>query len=95
MMLTVNQAVSEGISHFLMIHDSYGCHMADAPRLSEIVRETFAQMYDGSVVLDNLVSDLMRNVDVNNLPKKKVLPVRPVEGTLQIEDVLESKYFFA
>ncbi len=93
MMLTVKQAIAEGIDHFLMVHDSFGCHMADAPRMSEIVRETFVKMYAGSTVLDNLVADLMKNIDLSTL--KGELPVPPMQGSLQISEVLESKYFFA
>lgn len=92
MMLTVVQAVSEGIDHFLMVHDSFGCHMADAPRMSHIVRETFVKMYAGSTVLDNLVADLAKNIDMTTC---KELPTPPAQGSLLIEEVLGSKYFFA
>lgn len=95
MMLTVKQAIAEGIDHFLMVHDSFGCHMADAPRMSEIVRETFASMYAGSTVLDNLVADLSNNIDVTLLAKDKTVPAPPSQGSLQISEVLGSKYFFA
>lgn len=96
MMLTVIAAKSEGIDHFLMVHDSFGCHMADAPRMSEIIRQTFAKMYAGSTVLDNLVSDLAKNVDFTLLPEdSQTLPIPPAQGSLQIEEVLGSKYFFA
>lgn len=95
MMFTVVAAKAEGIDHFLMVHDSFGCHMADAPRMSEIVRETFTRMYAGSTVLDGLVADLISNIDVKALPEGKTLPVAPAQGNLDINLVLESKYFFA
>ncbi len=92
MMLTVKQALSEGIDHFLMVHDSFGCHMADAPRMSHIVRETFAKMYAGSTVIDSLVADLTNNIDMSTDPE---LPISPAQGSLEITEVLDSKYFFA
>lgn len=95
MMLTVVKARAEGIDHFLMVHDSFGCHMADAPRMSQIVRETFTAMYSGSTVLDNLVADLVANIDLKALPEGKEIPVAPTQGDLNINLVLESKYFFA
>jgi DNA-directed RNA polymerase len=95
LMLTVVKAKAEGIVLFLMVHDSFGCHMADAPRLSMIVRETFAEMYAGSVVLDGLVADLTNNINVSTLAKGKEIPAAPAHGSLQINEVLDSKYFFA
>ncbi len=95
LMLTVCKALKEGIDHFLMVHDSFGCHMADAPRLSHIIRETFVEMYSGSTVLDRLVADLMSNINTSALPASKELPAQPAEGSLDITEVLSSEYFFA
>ena len=44
MMKTIDKAVRRGITHFAMIHDSYGTHAADAPALANILREAFVEM---------------------------------------------------
>lgn len=42
---TVQLAKESGISHFSMIHDSYGTHAADMPVLAKCIREAFVELY--------------------------------------------------
>lgn len=45
LMMTVNSAVKEGIDQFAMVHDSYGTHAEDAPKLARILREKFIELH--------------------------------------------------
>ena len=64
------------------IHDSFGCLLADMPRLFTLIRETFVELY----VADPLTS-LMSQIGKD---------AKEVElGTLDIALVLESEYCFA
>jgi DNA-directed RNA polymerase len=44
-MLTVNAAVSEGITSIATVHDSFGCLPSRAERFREIIREEFVRIY--------------------------------------------------
>ena len=81
--LTVNAAVAEGITSLAMIHDDYGTHAADAPRLFRIIREQFVGMYQRH--------DMLAEFRV----RYSGLPEPPEQGDLDITQVLESPYFFA
>lgn len=74
-------AGAEGMA-LAMIHDDYGTHAADAPRLATIIRETFVSMYEGTAPLDELTAAYS-------------LTPPPQPGSLNLRDVLQSTYFFA
>ena len=46
MMLTVLEMLKNGISDFAMIHDSFGCHAADAERMNDIIWDVFDRIYE-------------------------------------------------
>jgi DNA-directed RNA polymerase len=80
--LTVLAAATSGIDALAMIHDDYGTHAADAPALAKAIREVFVEMYRDSSPLEDLRK---------RYPK---LPKPPAIGTLDLEAVLASRYFF-
>lgn len=88
--LTVDKCLKEGITDFAMVHDSYGTHCTNMPKLNEKLREAFVEMYRDNDVLLNLyvsaVSTLQEDADI---------PKPPERGSLDIEEVLNSDYFFA
>ena len=45
LVMTVNAAVAEGVSSFAMIHDSFGAHACDIPKLKGVLREQFVKLY--------------------------------------------------
>jgi DNA-directed RNA polymerase len=79
--LTTVAAASEAMD-LAMIHDDYGTHAADADRLARTIRESFVTMYEGCQPLQELAD-------------RYDLPPPPVPGSLDIRQVLDSKYFFA
>ena len=63
------------------IHDSFGCLLADMPKLFTLIRQTFVELY-ASDPLTHLMSQL--GVDISKVEI----------GTLDINSVLESEYCF-
>lgn len=90
MMLTVSAALDHDIDHFAMIHDSYGTHAACATQLAQSTRSEFVRMYSAQNVLENLKLDILANVSL-----EASIPDTPELGTLDLDRVLESQYFFA
>lgn len=81
--LTVQACEAEGIDSLWMVHDDYGTHAADAPRLYEIIRERFVWMYRTFDVLHDFQQQY------------PTLPDPPEQGDLDISQVLDSPYFFS
>jgi DNA-directed RNA polymerase len=64
------------------IHDSFGCLLADMPKLFTTIRETFVELYAADP-LTSLMLDIGGNIENVEI------------GTLDIRLVLESEYCFA
>lgn len=92
---TIVKAAAEGINSFCFIHDSYGTHAADMPLLAIILREVFVEQYSIDVLTefrDGIVEQLV----TAGYPKIAAkLPPVPTQGTLDLQGILESQYFFA
>jgi DNA-directed RNA polymerase len=91
LMMTINRATDEGITDFAMIHDSYGTHAADTGKLGRILREAFVAQYSVDV-LQRFACEIREQ-----LPEelKDQIPPLPRKGKLDLEKVVESRYFFA
>lgn len=91
LMRTVLFCAQDGMVDFAMIHDSYGVHAGNASRLRDNLREAFVAQYS-QPVLGNF-----RNEILEQLPPEmhgEVPPIPPM-GTLDLEQVRQSEYFFA
>ena len=75
------------VSHFSMVHDSYGCHAADLPKLAKAVRKSAATLFDRDVLAE------FRNGLCEQLPEA-MLPEPPKLGNMLPTSVLTSLYFF-
>lgn len=89
MMLTVMNAMENGVNTFSMIHDDYGTHAADVELFREVIKTTFVDMYKGN---DPLL-DLLNTVALS-IPDCDIPPL-PDTGELDLDLVLDSDYFFA
>lgn len=87
---TITRAVTEGISAFSMIHDSYGTHAGNAMALAHILREEFVRMYTSVDVMEQFHQSMMEQA-----PADAEIPLPPQKGTLDLNKVLESPFFFA
>lgn len=81
--LVVLRAKAAGIDAFAMIHDDYGTHAADTAVLYRIIREVFVEMYTRHDVLEEFRAAY------------SFLPEPPAMGTLNLNEVLNSPYFFS
>ena len=89
--LTVVKALEHGITHFAMVHDSFGVHAADIPKFSRIIREAFVEMYQQDVLADFLASakPFISEDEFTSIP-----PI-PEKGTLDLQGILENEFFFS
>ena len=86
--LTVNLAADNGVSHFAMIHDSFGCHASDIEMLGACTRETFLWMYHENNPLQSFKDECEASLGTT-------LPPLPAKGSLDITEVLHSEFFFS
>ena len=92
LMLTASSLANDGMTSFAFIHDSYGTHMGEATdKLARVLREQFVTMYKGNV-LENFVEQLREQIPMELAEK---LPPLPSVGTLDLDAILDSRYFFA
>ena len=88
MLATINAMWTDGLQHFSMIHDSFGCHASDVDEMQRHIREQFVRMY---TLFDPATLMAERMAEKTGL--EPVLP--PEHGRLEINQVLEAPYFFA
>jgi len=86
-LLTKTVCAATAVSHFSMVHDSYGCHAADLPVLAHAVREAASQLFSVDVLQD------FRDQLCKQLPDID-FPQPPHLGDLNPSEVLHSTYFF-
>lgn len=89
MMLVVNASIDYGITSFSVIHDDFGTHASDVDKFRDIIRQAFVYMYKEFAPLQDLYVSLL------SLLEEDTIPYLPKEGDLNIEEVLESEYFFS
>jgi DNA-directed RNA polymerase len=92
MMLTVVRAKQAGIDNFAMIHDSFGTTAGDVEQLYHTVREAFCEMYGEVEVLESFREEIVQQLSVKNIEKLSPLPLK---GTLDLSQIVESRYCFA
>lgn len=90
MQKTINACHDSGFRYFSMVHDSYGCHASDMGEMNRILREQFVDQYTKFNPLESF-----RNSIQDHLPNGVELPEVPLIGDLDLNDVLDSEYFFS
>lgn len=89
MRATIRRAWDEGLRSYSLIHDSYGTHAGNTWALARFLREEFVAMYEEDVM------EVFRRDLALQLPDGVELDELPPKGTLDLEAVLGSVYFFA
>jgi DNA-directed RNA polymerase len=91
LMRTVLFCAQDGMEHFAMIHDSFGCHAGHASTLRNNLRAAFVEQYSAPVL------EKFRDELAEQLPEelRAKLPELPPMGTLDLSLVEQSEYFFA
>lgn len=84
--LTVKRLLEEGVTDFMLIHDSYGVPANDIPLLNKAVRESFIELFESKPLLSW----------VNQIDDKYIEEANSVMlNTLDLNDVRSSKYLFS
>jgi DNA-directed RNA polymerase len=86
MTLTICKGVDVGMDSFAVVHDEYAVHAADTTQLGRLIRESFVEIYR---------EDWLEKYAAHAREVCDDVPDPPEKGELDIEDVLNSKYFFA
>lgn len=81
--LTTAKCSEVGIRSLAMIHDDYGTHAANSQRLFEVIRDQFAKMYTDHDPVQRFFDE------------HPGLPPPPDKGTLDINEVRNSQFFFS
>jgi DNA-directed RNA polymerase, mitochondrial len=84
---TCRLAKAAGITSLALIHDDYGTHAADTETLHRVIRESFVAEYTDRNPLEDFR-------DWQEAISKSKMPPMPAMGTLDLELVLESEFFF-
>ena len=87
LMLYLVKCKKAGIDGFMTVHDCYGTWASDTDTSAKLLRESFVEIYR-QPILENFTADVTQ--DLENID----LPEMPVSGSLNIDEVLESEYFF-
>ncbi len=107
LVLSVNKAAAAGLVGFTSVHDAYGTHAADMEQLSVFLREAFVEVHNANPLgmfraacQSVIVAVLMTGrPDLDPLEAAEIadekLPPMPPLGTLDLDLVLSSPYFFA
>jgi DNA-directed RNA polymerase len=87
--LSVTAAFEEGMKNFLVIHDSFSTDAISAGRFNHIIREQFVEMYRDSDWVNRFHDDCEEQLGFElSTPRER-------QGDFDIEQVLESEYFFS
>lgn len=88
LMATINTGSTQGIHSWACIHDDFGTHARHVQTLFDTLRLEFVNMYKSSDPLHEfkVFHEAEYNLELPDLPKL---------GTLNIDQVIDSKYFFA
>ena len=87
--LSINQAFEEGMRNFLVIHDSFSTDCISAGRFNHIIREQFVNMYSANDWINHFHDTCEAVIDHELLVERQEL------GDFDINEVLDSEYFFA
>ena len=92
LMLTVARATQAGINSFGAIHDSFATTAGQTEELFRIVREAFVEMYSEVNVLGSFRDEIVQQLSDEGREK---LPALPESGTLDLSQVVDSRFCFA
>lgn len=87
MMLCMIEANELGITDFAMIHDDFGVHAGLVQPFRECIKKSFVDMYDKSEPLHELYTNMSEVLSDLEPP--------PEKGDLDLNNVLNSDYFFS
>lgn len=91
LMLTVSNAVDQGINSFALVHDSFATHAGRSEEFYDIIRSSFIELYEEDIfaeLLDQFKAQVPESKHENFAPL-------PTKGNLDPEAIRDSLYCFA
>ncbi len=88
LMLYLLKCKKANIKSIMSVHDCYGTLAPDCDKSAQFLREAFVEIYR-QPILENFTEDVTQVLD-----EDIELPELPQKGSLDIEGVLKSEYFF-
>lgn len=88
MRAVLRACTDEGMTNYMMIHDSFAVEIANAAKLYEILHATFIAMYDNANVLQDFVDGLKK------MTPKAEYAKAPEFGGLDIKAIVAAEYAF-
>lgn len=92
LMLYVDLALTNGITSFACIHDSYGTVAADVEMMSACLRRAFVDLYEDGESLTRFRNSILAVLSPEAAEK---LPPVPALGNLDLTQVERAEFFFA
>ena len=89
LMMTINGLKQVGINDVITVHDSFATHANDVGKMSKVLRKAFVALHKKEI-LEELTEFFYESFEV----EKKDIPYVDEEG-FNLEDIMESEYFFA
>lgn len=89
---TISRAALEGMTHFAVVHDSFGTHAANIDRFARIIREEFVAMYEDHDVLQEFADSVLPLIDERFLGE---VPPIPEKGKLDLQGIKANEFFFS
>jgi len=86
LMFTALACQAEGIA-FAAVHDSYWTHSATANALQDILRQKFVELHQRNILMD-IYYQFRHNYPTVDIP------MPPLQGDYDLQQVLQSRYFF-
>ena len=87
--ITTVRCHQAGIRNFSMIHDSFGCPFAEMGTMRDILRQSIVDMYQEDYLTK--WTDSVEGYSGLSMSDIK----KPTQGTFDINEILESEYFFS
>lgn len=87
MMMTALACAQEGLA-FAGVHDSFWTHAGDVPRMSQLLREQFVALHSQPLLEQLLASFKEQHPEAE-------FPPLPARGELDLNQVMDSMYFFS
>ena len=95
LMFVVNDlAYEHKIKEICVVHDCYGVHADMVDTLVSTLKDTFIEMYTGDGVVNSFIEDFLKKY-LDKVDYFKIVEERPETGTLDINDVKNSRFFFS
>jgi DNA-directed RNA polymerase len=95
LMLTINDMRYEyGKTNLHVVHDCFGVHADDVDLLVHTLKENFIEMYTGNSIIDSFIEDYLKPY-LDRHDYFKIVERRPQVGSLDINKVRESRFFFS